>query len=556
VSDPGVFERNVRALSQRQPELGRRVSFIASDPSFSMAAARSGSPVPSILRDGKAFPLHSSFDPQKEARRLIESLPRHGFYACYGIGAAYLLRELLACTAVTGVIAMDFGIDLFSNLVSNVDVSDVLSDARLSLLIDPDAADIEACLLDRYLPFLSGPFSGLPLRSRVDLDRPRFEAAAESVSRLLARVSDDYTVQSKFGKVWFRNAIGNLERAQEDPAPIRRAERALVCAAGPSLEDQTAQIARLASAGAFLIATDTSLPFLMKRGLRPDAVVTLDCQLISYYHFMDGYPTGVPLVIDLASPPLISRIASPLHFFSSGHPFCRYVSACWRPFPVLDTSGGNVTHAALSLAHALGAREVRLFGADFSYPRGKCYARGTYIYKYFEARASRVSPVESLFSEFLYRNAKLERDGTGASFRYLTKPLQSYRERLESFAGGLDLDFLPAPGQGLPIMESRNAPRAGHDRPVPSFAPGARRGSVDEFLSGYRSGIASLDLPTEPVFERIRALPAQARDLWTTLLPQAAAFSRTKDGQFMPAAELLDHARGWTLGVLDESIRR
>lgn len=556
MSDPAVFERNLRALSAGRTQARPPVRFVDADPSFSVAKARTGLPVPCIVRGGKPFPLHSTFDPEKEVRRAAEGLPLRGFHVAYGIGGAYLLRELLGSREATGVVAIDFGIELFSNLLSAIDLSDILADRRLCVLIDPSEAELEACLLERYLPFLSGPFSGLPLRSRVDLDRPPFEAAAEGVSRLLSRVSDDYTVQSKFGKVWFRNAIGNLERAQEDATPVRRADSALVCAAGPSLEDRSDEIRRLQARGSFLIATDTTLPFLMKAELVPDAVITIDCQLISYYHFMDGYPPGVPLVLDLASPPVIPRIASGLHFFSSGHPFCQYVSAQWRAFPSLDTSGGNVTHAALSLAHALGSREVRLYGADFSYPRGKCYARGTYIYKYFEARACRTAPVESLFGEFLYRAPKLDRVGAGSEFRYLTKPLEGYRERLEAFAAGLDLDFLPIPGQGSPIKESRNAFRAKPDRARRPFAPGVPARSLGEFLSRYRSGLASLESPAFPAFESLRALPAGLRDLWTTLLPQAAAFSRTKDCQGLGAAELLEHSRSWTIELLDDAIGR
>jgi hypothetical protein len=553
MSQKSIFEKNRLSLSR---VLRARLRYVESDPGFLIAPSRSGMPVPSILREGKPIPLHSSFDPVKEARRLAESTPLRGFYACYGIGAGYHLRELLASPEVSGIIAIDFSIDLFSSLASNIDLSDIFSDPRVAILIDPDEADIERCFFERYLPFLAGQFNGLPLRSRVDLDRPAFEAASQSIARALARVSDDYTVQSNFGKVWFRNAIGNLERAEERADPIPATRRALICAAGPSLETQLPEITRLKSSGDFLIAVDTALPFLMKSGLVPDAVVTLDCQLISYYHFMEGYPRGVPLVMDLASPPLISRIAARVHFFSSGHPFCRYVSSRWRSFPMLDTSGGNVTHASLSLADALGAREIRLFGADFSYPRGKCYARGTYIYRYFEIRASRFRPVESLFSEFLYRNPRLDRDASASSFRYVTKPLRSYRDRLEAYASTLTADFLPARGEGLPVREYLGASRALPHREKPAFAPGKQSGSFRDFLIRYRSILASLGIPANPPLTRIHSLPDESRDVWMTILPQAAAFSKTSACRGIPASDLLSHTRDWTLGIIDDALNR
>ena len=158
-------------------------------------------------------------------------------------------------------------------------------------------------------------------------------------------------------------------------------------------------------------------------------VVSIDCQHISYNHFLQGYPEEVPLVLDLASPPVLTKLAPKLAFFTSGHPFSQYVNKHWRRFPVIDTSGGNVSHAAVSLADRLGAAKILLFGADFCYPEGKSYARGSYIYPYFRCRESRLSGLESLFMAFLFRGpaGSMERDGG----RYVTRSMLRYRERLE-----------------------------------------------------------------------------------------------------------------------------
>ena len=146
-----------------------------------------------------------------------------------------------------------------------------------------------------------------------------------------------------------------------------------------------------------LIATDTSLPYLLEVDIAPDLVISIDCQQITYHHFLSGYPGGIPLVLDLASPSGITRVSRNTVFFSSGHPFSQYVSSNWRHFPRIDISGGNVSHAAVSLADTLGADEIHLFGTDFSFPNGKSYARGTYIYPYFMERDSRTAPLEARF---------------------------------------------------------------------------------------------------------------------------------------------------------------
>jgi hypothetical protein len=180
----------------------------------------------------------------------------------------------------------------------------------------------------------------------------------------------------------------------------------------------------------FLIAADTSLPALLSAGLEPDAVVSIDCQHISYYHFMAGIPKETLLFLDLASPPLLTGLGAKTRFFSGGHPLTRYISRYWRPFPEVDTSGANVSYAALSLAELLGARTVELYGADFSYPLGLTYARGSYLYPFFEKSQNRLNSLEALHSAFLYRSPLSKHSGPGASWYYETKPLGMYRQRL------------------------------------------------------------------------------------------------------------------------------
>ena len=266
---------------------------------------------------------------------------------------------------------VEYSAPLLRSLLEAIDLSELFLDPRFNLILDPDPEDLETAILSNYIPPISGDIRTAPLRGRVDLDPELFSSAAETIRSIVGRISDDYSVQAFFGKLWFRNAVRNLF-ASEGPSPaLPPVRRAIVTAAGPSLEDGIDEIVRQKREGAFLIATDTSLPALLGRDIIPQAVISIDCQTISYYHFLKGIPQEVPLILDLASPNRLARLTDRHSFFSSGHPFCAYVSSNFRPFPSLDTSGGNVTHAALSLAEALGADSCLLVGADFSYPEGQ-----------------------------------------------------------------------------------------------------------------------------------------------------------------------------------------
>jgi hypothetical protein len=327
--------------------------------------------------------------------------------------------------------------------------------------------------------------------------------------------------------------------------PVRKAA---VCAAGPSLDDQIPLLAeqRQSKERPFVIAADTSLSSLLQAGLEPDAVVSIDCQHISYYHFMAGLPPRIPLFLDLASPPLLAALSTRPRFFSGGHPLALYISRRWRPLPPVDTSGANVTCAGLSLAENLGAEEIFIYGADFSYPRGQVYSRGAYLYPYFDCRQSRFSPQEAQFSAFLYRSPLTKINGNGAetSWYYETATLSRYRALLETRAAAMDIPVRPIPGRGGPVKICQ-AGRKKSPRPLRIFAAGQARKSAGDFLREYRSGLKALPSPGKNIQEYITGLTGEERDLFTTLLPQAAAIKRREPG--LTPAEIIEAARDYSV---------
>src|SRR5208337_3095759 len=111
------------------------------------------------------------------------------------------------------------------------------------------------------------------------------------------------------------------------------------------------------------------------------------------------------------------------------------------------------------LAYCLGARAITVFGADFSYPGGKPYSRGTYLYDFFESSQSRIAPSESRFFSFVFRTPDTKKERTGAGFRYTTDVMLAYRDRLLRLMGEIPAEVTSVPGAGLPVVQpARNTP--------------------------------------------------------------------------------------------------
>ncbi|MBU0936085.1 MAG: DUF115 domain-containing protein [Spirochaetes bacterium] len=553
VTDYTIFERNMLALcTGRNLPTAARIRNAQPSRTISFEPARSGMLVPQLQRNGRRYSIHSRFDPEAEGEKAAEGYPQRGFFIFLGLGAGYSITPFLNNNKLSRGIIIDFDAGMIRSLLETLDLTSILADRRLDFIVDPEPEELQELFISAYIPSLYGNLSVVPLRGRVDENSVIFQQASDHIRALMEGVSDDYSVQAFFGKRWFANIIRNLQQAAGSTPPIGPIQKAVVTAAGPSLELAINDLRNLPK-DVFLIATDTSLSVLLGFGIQPSAVISIDCQHISYYHFMRGIPAGIPVFLDLASPPTVARLAGGSYFFSSGHPLARYVTARLRAYPILDTSGGNVTHAAVSLADFLGAQRIDLYGADFSYPAGKAYARGSYIYPYFDIRQSRLAPSEALFSHFLFRNKSMDHEmDCEGHVRFITKPLVAYRERLERLGQSCASRLVPHIGNGMPIQGSPpNQIRQDFGK---VFAAGRLFRSTQEFLEEYRDDIAGLELPGSSAGLYLAGLKHKERDIWMTLLPAAAAIRR-ESGDPNPEPEaILETTRRWCLSKVQEAL--
>jgi hypothetical protein len=494
---------------------------------YTFLKSRSGEIVPAItLPDGGAQALHSTIDPLREAQRLVSTIGGTDFVIFLGLGGGFTVEAALELT-ISNIAVIDFNKDSITELFKSKDYNKILNNDRVSILIDKNEEEIKSFVLENFKPVMCGGIKTFPLRTRIEQDKLKFEKAAAAIQEAIDIVSGDYTVQTHFGIRWFSNIIRNIKTIKtgnEKKKKKKKVQNTAIAAAGPSLDMQITALADFKSQNGFVISADTALGALLQNNIEPDVVVSIDCQHISYYHFM-GYNLHdrIPLILDIASPPLLGRLSSTPVFFSGGHPLTRFIGAHWRYFPQLDTSGGNVTYACLSLAELLGAKHITLFGADFSYIRCLTYARGTYIYPYFESRQNRLRPEEAQMSAFLYRSPFLPNEDGQKKDYYETSSLRFYRKKLEEKISMMDADIKCAKGLGAPINLSYAHKKTGTQKIA--FNENKTNISGIDFLEQYRNNIAAL--PEAAGNDNyLEKLNQKEKQIFTTLLPFAAAIKK------------------------------
>jgi hypothetical protein len=542
-----VFSRNILALAEKNQQLSSRLSEArASNDHYCFIESKTGEIVP-LLADGSgaSFPLHSTVDPKREAQRLVatelEGWDKDGFVIFMGLGSGFA-QEAALDKGAAFILVIDFCLEGVAELFRSINYVNLLKNPHFALLTDPSNEEIKNFILEHYQPALCGGVRTILLRARTVADKAKFDSAALAVKEAVKDAAADYGVQAHFGIRWFSNIIRNIKSAENQDGSAPPVNEAAIIAAGPSLDMQLPALAELRSRNVFIISSDTALPALLRYGITPDAAVSIDCQHISYYHFLGCNMENIPLFMDITSPPLLSRLSSSPLFFCGGHPLALYITQYWRPFPIIDISGGNVAYACLSLAESLGAKRITLFGADFAYIRSRTYARGTYVGAFFDKKQNRLSTLESQFSAFLYRNPFLPREaglsGGAKAVYYETSQLRFYRQKLEEKAGKMDAHITITEGQGAPVKLPRRMVfnRKGEARA--SFATGKAKMSGNEFLEQYKSKIAALPASVAVGFH---ALNPESREVLTTLLPLAAALKYRNPG--IKTGDLLEEVK-------------
>ena len=506
--------------------------------------SRDGLCVNGLVRCGRPILFHSRYAAAREAERIAGSTANAGYVVVLGLGMGHHVLAIAGRSA--RVVCIEPDVALVRSALERTDITDVLRSGRLVIETGttPDA------LIDQiaagYVPALHGALACTELPGRVQADPDAMGAMRAVVSSAVDAMKSDLAVQARFGRVWMRNAILNLPGSTIRALPDFGGSPVVVVAAGPSLEDA---IPELADPLVRTIAVDTALPVLLGHHLRPDLVLTVDCQSATYHHYLAACLPDVPMVADLsASPSVFSRMRSVLPVLSD-HPLHGLFRRLGCAAPYVDARGGNVTQAAVDLAVRCRAGSVRIVGADYSYPGGATYARGSYVHRLFASDASRLAPEETRHYRFLTERPGLHPDPNRPG-RLLQPVLLEYAARMERFAAALPVAVSRRQGRGidlrLPASPSTREPPREPFAPRAPRPPGRVLADAARLFSGIRDPRTlqtALGSPNEPASYAARAL--------LPLLTWLLAVSSDTD-----PAVLVRRARDETTAMLETAIAR
>ena len=420
--------------------------------------AKSGDPV-TVFANNTFF--YSVYNPVKDAEKFSSTcnINDAGFVIIGGMGNAYHITALYAKHPSAFFLIVEDSYGSYKTLFQQNDFSRFNKNDSFQFCT---ITDLEKHIIDNYKPAIHGTLYFNSIRSWSSFHQTISSKINGIIQRSLDKVSSDYSVQTHFGKVWMRNIFRNIQFLEQDCSSFTAADKlslpvyktAAIIAAGPSLDDSI-NIIKKNPEEFYIIATDTALEILHKYNITCDAFVTIDGQNISSRLFTNiRSSSALPnlAVIDCSAHPNAVTFSAekniPVLLCSTGHPLSNWFQKKLPFILPLYSGSGTVTITAADFAVKAGFSSIVFFGADFSCPKGKPYAKGSYLDTAFMSVSKRYNTIESQFNTLLFRGSVIKSNSvkyddqnepeiSKNAVSYFTPLLTSYKESLLAYINTL-----------------------------------------------------------------------------------------------------------------------
>ncbi len=415
--------------------------------------------------DGQTIRLHSAYDPVKEAKRQVSSFDpgRATHVIICGLGLGYHLEamrerfpgvELVVVEHDSEVIELARGtspqILKGSVIIRNISqVQHVLEHVEMS--------SFRGARVYRH-------------RSSYQLYPDFYEVVASDIQQYFSSRISDLLTRFEFEKMWIRNIFKNMHNLEKG-YPVQglygkfNSIPGIIISAGPSLRRNIHYLRKLKDR-ALLVCVDTALKPLLKTGITPHLVMTLDAQVHSIKHFLGTSLQDVFLLADVVSyPPLVRGHEGPALFSTTAKYYNAPDGSLKREAtPVMDwveqyipapgdiQSGGSIATSAFDLMRNLGCDPVILMGQDLAYTGREIHCTGTHHNDEWLPSINRVKNLDTINQAVVRRRKIKYVPSFGGHDPVLTDfVLDLYRQWFADSAGKVPITVINATGGGARI---------------------------------------------------------------------------------------------------------
>ena len=445
-----IYEQNLSQLKYSEHEIYEKIcdSDFCWDESRSIVEyAKNEEPVLVYLReDGRKEYLNSRYNPTKEAEKFMEDcvdLPEKATLVLIGFGNGTHIREFISKSKKedTNCIVYEPSKDLFMRILHDIDVSDILKDKRVHIVVNGINNKKAGVYSEIYI-------SSVNIKSNKHVALPKycnlFPGACDDFLQILKNTYEDIEVERNtirvYGERAAYNGIQNLcylpgcYSSIEYIGKFPKNLPGIVVAAGPSLE-KNVEMLKKAKGRALIIAVDTAVKMVMSHGIIPDMVISIDNHKPVRLFDVKGLEK-VPFLAEMAMNTEVLEFLNPekLIFYSADSPVWDELFAAAGSGIRQIYAGGTVAIDAMANLIEWGFKTIIMVGQDLMLTGNRHHAGENKIQD---------------FSDLSYRVVKVKDIYGGEG--YTTADFAIYIREIAKIAERFDVKFIDATEGGALI---------------------------------------------------------------------------------------------------------
>ncbi|PKH10358.1 motility associated factor glycosyltransferase family protein [Planomicrobium sp. MB-3u-38] len=383
-----IDNRNYLRISQRP--LLYKLDEAVEDKNIVIEPSKKGLPTLKVTINDKNQYIHSKYDPEKEAEKLIEQIKdidksKHVLFI--GTGLGYHIKNLLKKFPGLSYSIYEPNLTTMKHFFSNFNINEFPKSNMKNVITsrEPEKLTHEIASL---LQNNGTNIFVYTLPSYSDLYIEETKWIFQALKDLLKGKRNNLAVNASFQKRWTINSIKNFPSVLQTPNILKDVDKAafegkpaIIVAAGPSLNEEFENLRYIKENGlAYIFSVGSAINSLIEHGIYPDAACTYDPQGHNY-KVIDIIKkrgiTGIPLIFG-------SSVGYETLLDFPGQMFHMSINQdTIGPFYLNDFDRENVVHDAASIAiitfqllSKLGCSQIALVGQNLAFVNNHRYAKG------------------------------------------------------------------------------------------------------------------------------------------------------------------------------------
>lgn len=383
-----IFKKNLQALFQQDEILAARLWGMEGMKGYDVFIGKDPIDINIINNKTLKYVYENPVKDVKEALENIEKeYKRYPIMYFYGLGNGIFYKALLKNETHQKIVVVEPEVEIIYAVLNLIDISDELSSEKLTLFYSEFANYTQF-----YYLICSSKFTAYAKIYTLQIHSPFYDQFSEDYAKInqtftkaIAQMVAGYGNSIDDNLIGIRNNIENLTTMLTNYSYVDLVKKryelmdtAIIVSTGPSLDKQLKTLKKFAPY-VTVISLDASYPILLKHGIKPDYVTSIE-RVEATSSFFKKRNKKIDndtyfIVASLTHKKTIKNIL-PRHLVLTMRPQQNETSFGLKGYGYLGI-GHSTANQAYQLAYVLKHKNIVLIGQDLAFaPDGKSHATG------------------------------------------------------------------------------------------------------------------------------------------------------------------------------------